>query len=59
MLIGISLMQLCKSFRHISAILSDADFLDYSNVVIRFVTILAPHDSPNTDGIDPGNFYLK
>ncbi|XP_054824652.1 probable polygalacturonase [Prosopis cineraria] len=24
-----------------------------SNVVIRFVTILAPHDSPNTDGIDP------
>jgi hypothetical protein len=25
-----------------------------SNVVIRNVTILAPHDSPNTDGIDPG-----
>ncbi|KAK4262879.1 hypothetical protein QN277_028378 [Acacia crassicarpa] len=24
-----------------------------SNVVIRFVTILAPLDSPNTDGIDP------
>ncbi|PKU81764.1 probable polygalacturonase [Dendrobium catenatum] len=24
-----------------------------SNVVIRSVTILAPHDSPNTDGIDP------
>lgn len=24
-----------------------------SNVVIRNVTILAPHDSPNTDGIDP------
>uniref|UniRef100_A0A2P2LUK0 Putative polygalacturonase n=1 Tax=Rhizophora mucronata TaxID=61149 RepID=A0A2P2LUK0_RHIMU len=24
-----------------------------SNVVIRHVTILAPHDSPNTDGIDP------
>ncbi|XP_027938947.1 probable polygalacturonase [Vigna unguiculata] len=24
-----------------------------SNVVIRFVTILAPRDSPNTDGIDP------
>ncbi|XP_042480751.1 probable polygalacturonase isoform X2 [Macadamia integrifolia] len=24
-----------------------------SNVVIRYVTILAPHDSPNTDGIDP------
>ncbi|KAI9081727.1 hypothetical protein K1719_036330 [Acacia pycnantha] len=23
------------------------------NVVVRFVTILAPHDSPNTDGIDP------
>lgn len=25
-----------------------------SNVVIRYVTILAPLDSPNTDGIDPG-----
>ena len=25
-----------------------------SNVVIRNVTVLAPHDSPNTDGIDPG-----
>ncbi|XP_072960470.1 probable polygalacturonase [Typha angustifolia] len=24
-----------------------------SNVVIKDVTILAPHDSPNTDGIDP------
>ncbi|KAJ0989326.1 hypothetical protein J5N97_007682 [Dioscorea zingiberensis] len=24
-----------------------------SNVVIKSVTILAPHDSPNTDGIDP------
>ncbi|RWR80264.1 pectin lyase-like superfamily protein [Cinnamomum micranthum f. kanehirae] len=24
-----------------------------SNVVIRNVTVLAPHDSPNTDGIDP------
>lgn len=24
-----------------------------SNVVVRFVTILAPSDSPNTDGIDP------
>ncbi|CAK9163055.1 unnamed protein product [Ilex paraguariensis] len=24
-----------------------------SNVVIRYVTILAPSDSPNTDGIDP------
>ncbi|CAA6665871.1 unnamed protein product [Spirodela intermedia] len=24
-----------------------------SNVVVRFVTILAPRDSPNTDGIDP------
>ncbi|RVW43193.1 putative polygalacturonase [Vitis vinifera] len=23
------------------------------NVVVQFVTILAPHDSPNTDGIDP------
>ncbi|KAL5125732.1 putative polygalacturonase [Glycine soja] len=25
----------------------------YSNVVVRYVTILAPRDSPNTDGIDP------
>ncbi|GAU12608.1 hypothetical protein TSUD_132180 [Trifolium subterraneum] len=24
-----------------------------SNIVIRYVTILAPRDSPNTDGIDP------
>ncbi|KAK7276709.1 hypothetical protein RIF29_17854 [Crotalaria pallida] len=24
-----------------------------SNVVVRFVTILAPRDSPNTDGVDP------
>ncbi|CAI0408673.1 unnamed protein product [Linum tenue] len=24
-----------------------------SNVVVRYVTILAPHDSPNTDGVDP------
>nr|CAD1843297.1 unnamed protein product [Ananas comosus var. bracteatus] len=24
-----------------------------SNVVIKYVTILAPYDSPNTDGIDP------
>lgn len=23
------------------------------NVVVRYVTILAPHDSPNTDGVDP------
>lgn len=28
-----------------------------SNVVIRYVTILAPADSPNTDGIDPGTCY--
>ncbi|KAJ0824346.1 putative endo-polygalacturonase [Helianthus annuus] len=28
-----------------------------SHVVIRHVTILAPHDSPNTDGIDPGIRY--
>ncbi|KAG6605565.1 putative polygalacturonase, partial [Cucurbita argyrosperma subsp. sororia] len=27
-----------------------------SNVVVRYVTILAPRDSPNTDGIDPGAF---
>lgn len=25
-----------------------------SDVVIHHVTILAPQDSPNTDGIDPG-----
>lgn len=39
-------------------------------MVIRNVTVLAPYDSPNTDGIDPGtgslpilssynNFFLK
>jgi len=28
-----------------------------SNVVIHHVTILAPQDSPNTDGIDPGSSY--
>ncbi|KAI7990041.1 putative polygalacturonase [Camellia lanceoleosa] len=27
-----------------------------SNVVIQYLTILAPPDSPNTDGIDPGDF---
>ncbi|CAI0441654.1 unnamed protein product [Linum tenue] len=27
-----------------------------SNVVVRYVTILAPHNSPNTDGVDPGNY---
>ncbi|KAG5064617.1 hypothetical protein JHK85_005800 [Glycine max] len=26
---------------------------NHSNVVVRYVTILAPRDSPNTDGIDP------
>nr|GEX87841.1 probable polygalacturonase [Tanacetum cinerariifolium] len=29
-----------------------------SNVVIRYVTILAPADSPNTDGIDPDSSSL-
>ncbi|GAU22177.1 hypothetical protein TSUD_252050 [Trifolium subterraneum] len=28
---------------------------NHSNVVVRFATILAPRDSPNTDGIDPGD----
>lgn len=28
-----------------------------SNVVVRNVTILAPHDSPNTDGVDPGMLF--
>lgn len=28
-----------------------------SHVTVQNVTILAPHDSPNTDGIDPGEFY--
>lgn len=27
-----------------------------SNVVVQNVTILAPYDSPNTDGIDPGTW---
>ncbi|KVH89996.1 Glycoside hydrolase, family 28 [Cynara cardunculus var. scolymus] len=30
-----------------------------SNVVIRYVTILAPADSPNTDGIDPEDSYIS
>jgi hypothetical protein len=30
-----------------------------SNVLVRNVTVLVPHDSPNTDGIDPGtDIYL-
>lgn len=28
-----------------------------SDVMIRDVTILAPHNSPNTDGIDPGTCF--
>ncbi|RZS01822.1 hypothetical protein BHM03_00031767 [Ensete ventricosum] len=31
----------------------DLHHLCCSNVVIKYVTVLAPHDSPNTDGIDP------
>ncbi|KAE9606299.1 putative galacturan 1,4-alpha-galacturonidase [Lupinus albus] len=30
-----------------------------SNVVVRFVTILAPHESPNTDGVDPENVLAE
>ncbi|KAL5231455.1 hypothetical protein ABZP36_030231 [Zizania latifolia] len=30
-----------------------------SNVVISNVTVLAPHDSPNTDGIDPGDDLIS
>lgn len=37
------------------AVISSHTFFFCSNVVIRYVTILAPSDSPNTDGIDPGN----
>lgn len=29
-----------------------------SKVAVQSVTIIAPLDSPNTDGIDPGEFYL-
>jgi polygalacturonase len=29
-----------------------------SNVVVKGVTILAPHDSPNTDGVDPGLCHI-
>lgn len=29
----------------------------FSNVVITNMIILAPHDSPNTDGIDPGMLF--
>lgn len=36
-----------------------ASLLDLTrNVVIKDMTILAPQDSPNTDGIDPGT-YLR
>lgn len=34
-------------------------FLLRSNVVVRYATILAPYDSPNTDGIDPGTCLLS
>lgn len=37
-----------------AVISSGASFFFCSNVVIRYVTILAPADSPSTDGIDPG-----
>lgn len=33
-------------------------FLMNSQVAVQNVTIIAPLDSPNTDGIDPGGFYL-
>lgn len=29
-----------------------------SKVAVQNVTIIAPLDSPNTDGIDPGELYL-
>ncbi|RRT68893.1 hypothetical protein BHM03_00023687 [Ensete ventricosum] len=32
---------------------SEQDLFLISNVVIKHVTVLAPYDSPNTDGIDP------
>jgi polygalacturonase len=32
---------------------------DCSNVLIQGLTILAPVDSPNTDGIDPGLFQCN
>ena len=38
---------------------SNTYFLIYRNVVVQFVTILAPHDSPNTDGIDPGIHFCN
>lgn len=30
----------------------------FSNVVVTNMMILAPHDSPNTDGIDPGKLCI-
>jgi polygalacturonase len=30
-----------------------------SQVIVQNVTILAPLDSPNTDGIDPGELSLR
>jgi polygalacturonase len=29
---------------------------DFSDILIQGLTIIAPIDSPNTDGIDPGLF---
>ena len=30
----------------------------FSNIIINGLTILAPVDVPNTDGIDPGNGFM-
>ena len=30
----------------------------FSNITIKGLTILAPVDSPNTDGIDPGKVFV-
>jgi hypothetical protein len=54
----------CKSVVKFSCFLqsiisSHASFFFCSNVVIRYVTVLAPSDSPNTDGIDPGNTRFR
>ncbi|THG15675.1 hypothetical protein TEA_021632 [Camellia sinensis var. sinensis] len=43
----------CKAVTFIGSESSDSQFLLNSNVVIQYLTILAPPDSPNTDGIDP------
>lgn len=50
-------LSLCKNYEleYAPWLLVIREYLfSYSDVVVHHVTILAPTDSPNTDGIDPG-----